>query len=154
MGSIYGEPYNEGYNACFRGKEEANPYLIDTCSYSAWQAGSKRAREEIREDQHVMNDYWNCHEHRGELRVSKNATVFHMDHGQLCYGESHWDHVLWFPVRFKDRAAAAQWIREGCVAELQESFGNLCIGFTTVCLLDRTKDKDGQEEETQRLESL
>lgn len=37
----------------------------------------------------------------------------------------------WFyePVGWKTYAAAERWVKEGCIAELQETFTNLCVGF-------------------------
>jgi hypothetical protein len=52
-----------------------------------------------------------------------------LEHGVLCYGECHWDVILYYPVLFKDARAAQQWIEKGCIAEIQESFHNLLVGF-------------------------
>lgn len=75
---------------------------------------------------------WDCHEHRHELQISDHCSVYHPDHGQLCYSEKHYDCVLYFPVLFKDKAAAAKWIEKGCVAEIQEGLMNLGVGFVNL----------------------
>lgn len=75
---------------------------------------------------------WNCHEHRNELRSTSSGCIYHEDHGVLCYGEEvGWNLWLYHPVIFKDRAAANRWIVSGCIAEIQESFHNLQVGFRT-----------------------
>lgn len=78
----------------------------------------------------MKSEYWNVHDHRDELKVSDSATVYHDEQGQLCYTERHWDCVLYFPIAFKSRQAAWRWVREGCIAELQESLGTLQVGFS------------------------
>jgi len=75
---------------------------------------------------------WDCHEHRHELQISDHCSVYHPDHGQLCYSEKHYDCVLYFPVLFKDKAAAAKWIEKGCIAEIQEGLMNLGVGFVNL----------------------
>jgi hypothetical protein len=82
---------------------------------------------------------WDCHKHRDELRVSFANTVFHPERGQLCYIEepSGGFVTLYHPIRFKDAAAARQWIESGCIADLQEEFTLLGIGFSTACMIGR-----------------
>jgi hypothetical protein len=82
-------------------------------------------------------NHWDCHAHRNELQVSNVATVYHHEYGQLCYAERHWDVVLWHPIRFRDRAAAQEWIEKGFIADLQESLCCLAVGFATQCLVAR-----------------
>lgn len=80
------------------------------------------------------NDHrFDCQEHRDELRVSDAATVYHSEWGQLCYWEVHWDCILYYPIRFKDKAAAQRWIESGTIAEIQESMSCLHVGFSKVC---------------------
>jgi len=78
-----------------------------------------------------VTERWDCHQHRDELKVSDAAAVYHPERGVLCYGEHHWDVAIYYPVLFKDKAAAYKWIESGCIAEIQESFHNLDIGFRT-----------------------
>jgi hypothetical protein len=73
---------------------------------------------------------WNVHDHRDELRVSDHGTIYHYEKGQLCYWELHYDCVLYFPIHFKTREAAWKWIREGCIADLQEGLSTLHVGFS------------------------
>lgn len=98
---------------------------------------------------------WNCHEHRDELQVSFQATVYHHLHGQLCYTERTNDCYLHIPIQFKDTAAAYRWIEKGCIADLQEGMGTLQIGFTTKCLTPREtwweREQDRRVESMQRL---
>jgi hypothetical protein len=76
---------------------------------------------------------WDCHAHRDKLRVSDNATVYHREHGQLCFWESHYDCIIYYPIRFNDKAAAQRWVEKGCIAEIQEGMGILHVGFTVEC---------------------
>ena len=90
----------------------------------------------------MLTKRWDCHEHRDELHVSFNATVYHTEQGQLCYGERHWDVWLWFPIQFKDRSAAAKWINHGNIAEIQESLSILQVGFRCECMTPTRKPYD------------
>lgn len=81
--------------------------------------------------------HWNCHEHKEELRVSDFCTIYHPDTGQLCIGEHHWNCVLFYPIEFKTKTEAKKWIEEGTIAQLQEAYGNLDIGFTKLCFSNR-----------------
>lgn len=83
---------------------------------------------------------WDCHAHRDELRVSDEATVYHPEQGQLCYGERHYDGTLFYPLRFKDKAAAYRWIERGTIAEVQESLSVLAVGFVTCCFEPRKSE--------------
>lgn len=85
-------------------------------------------------------EQWNVHEHREELLSSDAATVYHLDHGQLCWWEVHWECILYHPIRFIDRHAAQKWIEGGCIAEIQESLSILQIGFSTVLIDVRNHD--------------
>lgn len=75
---------------------------------------------------------WDVHQHKDELCVSDAATIYHPEHGQLCYCERHWDCLLYHPIQWKDRAAAYKWINEGCIAEIQEGLNCLAVGFSLV----------------------
>ena len=86
-----------------------------------------------------IDSYWNCHTHREELRTSLGATVYHLEYGQLCWWEVHWDCILYHPIRFNDRHAAQKWIEIGCIAEIQESLSILQVGFSKV-LLERINE--------------
>jgi len=77
-------------------------------------------------------DDWNCHEHRTELCVSNANTVYHPEHGQLCWWEVHHDCRIYHPIRFKGPAEAHRWITSGCIAEIQESLSLLQVGFSLV----------------------
>ncbi len=77
------------------------------------------------------NERWNCHEHRDELLTSYEATVYHLEKGQLCWYEMHYYCIIYHPIKFKDRHAAQKWIDNGCIAEIQESLSTLHIGFST-----------------------
>lgn len=83
--------------------------------------------------------YWNCHDHRDELKISDACTIYHPEQGQLCYGERHWDCILFFPITFKDKQKAQEWIDDGCIAQIQESFGNLNIAFTKNCFIEKAQ---------------
>lgn len=74
--------------------------------------------------------HWDVHEHRSELRVSDLATVFHCEQGVLCQVEKHWDFVIYHPIGFKNKEAAYKWIKEGYIADLQESLCNLGVEFS------------------------
>jgi hypothetical protein len=80
---------------------------------------------------------WNCHDHRDELRISSQNTIYHEDHGQLCFGERIGKTWLFFPIKFKDKAAASRWIEKGCIAKLQEGLGILQVGFVTHCHISK-----------------
>lgn len=79
-----------------------------------------------------MADRWDVHQHRDELRVSCESTVYHPEQGHLCYGIREYQVWLWFPIRFKDKAAAFRWIESGYIAELQESLSILQVGFVNL----------------------
>lgn len=81
---------------------------------------------------------WDCHQHRDELRVSDSNTVYHDERGQLCYGYRHLNTFLFFPIQFKDKAAAYKWIESGCIAQLQEGLGCLAVGFELATLKIRS----------------
>jgi hypothetical protein len=75
-------------------------------------------------------EYWDCHKHRKDLRVSDACTVYHPDKGQLSYWEVHYDCTLYYPIQFIDKAAAHKWIENGTIAEIQEGMSCLRVGFT------------------------
>lgn len=77
-----------------------------------------------------MSERWNCHDHRDELRVGPESTVFHPDHGILCYYYIEWNGTFYFPFKFKDKAAAYKWIQSGYISELQEGMTWLQVGFS------------------------
>lgn len=77
---------------------------------------------------------WDCHEHRDELLSSNAATVYHLERGQLCSWEVYWDCIIYHPVQFTDRHAAQKWIESGCIADIQESFSMLQVGFSNKTL--------------------
>lgn len=59
--------------------------------------------------------------------------VFQKDSGMvLCQGvrPSLSEHRLYLPVIFKNYDAAEKWVKDGCIAEIQEGSGNLDIRFT------------------------
>jgi hypothetical protein len=74
-------------------------------------------------------EYWDCHKHRTELRISDFNTVYHETRGQLCQCINNHNVTLFFPIQFKDKTAAYHWVKKGSIAELQEGHGNLKIGF-------------------------
>ncbi len=74
---------------------------------------------------------WDCHDHRAELLSSYEGTVYHLEKGQLCWWEIHWDCILYHPIKFKDRHTAQEWIENGCIATIQESCHSLHVGFST-----------------------
>jgi hypothetical protein len=90
-------------------------------------------------------DNWNVHEHRHELAVSGNATVYHLERGKLCMVERHWDCYIYHPIVFKTRAAAIEWTKTGCIAELQLSLMCPGIGFSNVLVEDRVKNNAADE---------
>lgn len=56
--------------------------------------------------------------------------MYHEVQGHLCYGVRGLGGIwLWFPIRFKDKAAAYAWIKDGCISQLQEGLGTLQVGF-------------------------
>lgn len=75
---------------------------------------------------------WDVHQHKDELQVSDAATIYHPDHGQLCYCEKHWDCLLYHPIKWKDQTAAYKWINDGCIADIQEGLVCLAVGFSLV----------------------
>jgi len=85
-------------------------------------------------------EHWDCHAHRDELRVSDHGTVYRPEHGQLCWWQVHWDCVLFYPIVFKSKFAAGQWIERGYIGELQESWSILQIGFSNVAFQMRDRD--------------
>lgn len=90
-----------------------------------------------------LPERWDVHKHKEELSVSDSATIYHPEKGQLCYCEKHWDCILYHPITFKDRAAAFKWVREGCIADLQEGLGILGIGFSLVTYQPRESPYGG-----------
>ena len=80
-----------------------------------------------------MSERWDCHLHKDELRVGCENTIYHPEKGQLCYGVREAYGWLFYPIRFKDKAAAYKWIKEGCIAEIQEGLTCLQVGFRTEC---------------------
>lgn len=75
-------------------------------------------------------NHWNVHQHRDELHVSDWSTVYHYEQGVLCYAEVQFDVVIYYPIQFKNKEQAYIWIKEGCIAMLQEDLGNLSVGFS------------------------
>lgn len=86
-----------------------------------------------------MNDRWDPHAHRDELRVSVFYTVYHPEQGQLCQGHRELYGTVFVPIQFASREQARKWIQEGCIADLQESLTNLQVGFVLSCFLPRPK---------------
>jgi len=74
--------------------------------------------------------HWDVHQHRSELRVSDRSTVYHYEQGVLCQAEKHWDCVINHPIEFGNKEEAYKWIKEGYIADLQESLCNLAVGFS------------------------
>ena len=77
---------------------------------------------------------WNVHENKEELKISDANTIYHPEHGVLCYVETGGDVYLYHPINFKTKALAAKWIENGCIAEIQEGLGTLKVGFSTVVI--------------------
>lgn len=75
---------------------------------------------------------WDCHSHKHEMRISDATTIYHPEHGHLCYIETHYDCILAHPIIFKNKAAAQRWIDNGTIAELQEGLNHLNIGFSLI----------------------
>jgi hypothetical protein len=78
---------------------------------------------------------WDYTNHREELHVSNSGFVFHHKHGILCEGAIKGDYFVANPVRFKTRADAWAWIREGTIAEVQENLANLRVGFINIIII-------------------
>lgn len=76
------------------------------------------------------NNQWDVHKHREELMVSDMATIYHHDKGVLCQLEKHIYVLIYHPIQFKSRDEAFKWIKDGCIADLQESLCNLSVGFS------------------------
>jgi hypothetical protein len=87
----------------------------------------------MKQDFNNNDEKWDVHQHKDELCVSDAATIFHPEHGQLCWCERHWDYLLFHPIKWNDRAAAYKWINEGCIAEIQEGLSCLAVGFSLTC---------------------
>ena len=58
----------------------------------------------------------------------------------LCYGQRFFVHqhyvVLYRPILFKSYSAADKWVKDGCMADIQEGLSILDVRFTnemTVC---------------------
>ena len=47
----------------------------------------------------------------------------------LCQGIKKYPFIIYHPIIWKDHKAAEVWIESGSIAEIQESFTNLNIGF-------------------------
>ena len=71
------------------------------------------------------------------MLVSDAATVYHPERGQLCYFDRRWDCVLSYPIQFKNKAAAMNWIKSGTIAEIQEGLSMLAVGFSMDCFQKR-----------------
>lgn len=82
---------------------------------------------------------WDCHEHREELQVSSQNSVYHLEQGQLCFWDVRHDCILYYPILFADKAAAWKWIHSGCIAQIQESMSYLRVGFSTVMFKERDR---------------
>ena len=80
---------------------------------------------------------WDCHEHRDELDVSAQLTVYHPEYGQLCYAEKKPSCWIYHPIKFTSHKAAERWIREGYISELQEALYELGIGFSNETVVPR-----------------
>ncbi len=78
--------------------------------------------------------HWDVHDHKDELQVSWSATIFHLARGQLCRGERRGATMLYHPIQWPSRPQAEAWRASGTIAELQESFSNLNIGFSRVTM--------------------
>ena len=85
----------------------------------------------------MPTERWDCHKHRHELKVSRARTVYHPEPGQLCQWVQHWDANIYLPIVFNSAHDARKWMEEGCIADLQESLGNLHVGFIPGTILDR-----------------
>lgn len=94
-----------------------------------------------------MSKRWDCHDHRDELQVSHQCTVYHPEHGQLCYGMRQFFSWLYFPIRFGSRAAALKWVESGWISELQEGLSVLNVGFTKVCM-ETSEEYDARNDRT------
>ena len=65
-----------------------------------------------------------------EVLHDKTAIVIHKDIGILCVKyRKRYDYTLYEPVKFKDVERAQKWVETGCMAELQEGFSELDVGF-------------------------
>lgn len=84
----------------------------------------------------MIENFWDVHEHKNELKISDEYTIYHSEHGQLCYCERHYDVLLFYPLRFKSKSDTQKWIDSGTIAELQESLMILSIGFSKFSLCE------------------
>lgn len=84
-------------------------------------------------------DPWNVHEHKNELHISKNCTIYHIVHGQLCFREREIysekrDIIFYYPVQFGSVSDAERWIKEGTIKELEHEVKQAdCFVFTREC---------------------
>jgi len=65
-----------------------------------------------------------------EVLYDKTAIVIHKDIGILCVKyRDKYPYKLYEPVKFNDAQKAQDWIKSGYMAQLQESFSVLDVGF-------------------------
>lgn len=88
----------------------------------------------------MSKENWDVHDHKDELSVSDFLTIFHPERGVLCQYVIHWNHIIYQPIKWESREKAYNWIREGTIAEIQESLSNLHICFSFKCFEPRNRD--------------
>ena len=47
----------------------------------------------------------------------------------LCYGIKEYPFMIFYVLTWKTHADAEKWMKEGCIADIQESLQNLHVGF-------------------------
>lgn len=65
-----------------------------------------------------------------EVLFDKTAIVIHKDIGILCVKyRDKYPYKLYEPVKFTDAQKAQKWVESGYMAQLQENFSELDVGF-------------------------
>lgn len=77
----------------------------------------------------MSKERWDVHEHKDELFISDENTICHPTKGQLCRFSLNQQCVISVPVVFRTKALAQKWIENGCIADVQEEFQSLSVGF-------------------------
>jgi len=76
-----------------------------------------------------------------EVLYDKSAIVIHDDIGILCVKyRDRFYYKLYQPVQFTDVEKAQKWVNSGCIAEIQENFNELDVGFRKEMIIYRELD--------------
>ena len=58
----------------------------------------------------------------------------------LCQGIRHYPYIVYYPILWNNYHSCEEWIKSGCMADIQENHSNLNCGFRK-SMIENIRDK-------------